>query len=247
MLRQNSPNSLVGLPRRIAERFWHLLSQTLTRWSRNDGNLLAASMAYYAGFSFFPLLMVLISALGFALQVSENAQDAQKQLLDLLSERTAPALAEEVSTILSQVQTRAVYSGPLALVTLLFGAIGMFSQMDAAFERLWQDTTPHEHGVWAAVKNALWNRLKAFLTLLALGALLLVAFVADLVLAALRTWAEDVDGGILAWRFAQLGFTVVLNAIVLTLVYKLMPRAAVRWLHAAAGGLLVAIVWQLGS
>jgi membrane protein len=129
----------------------------------------------------------------------------------------------------------------------LFGAIGIFSQLESAFERLWQDTTPHQHGAWAAIRNALWNRLKAFLTLAALGLLLLISLVSDLVLTALRNWAQDLDGGILAWRITQWLFTVSLNAVVLTLIYKLMPRAAVAWRHASCGGLLAALAWQVGS
>ena len=45
----------------------------------------------------------------------------------------------------------------------------------------------------------------------------------------------------------QFGFSVALNTIVLTFLYRLIPRARVRWTHAAAGGLLVAVVWQIGS
>lgn len=58
----------------MAKRIWHVFHQTVARWTRNDGNLLAASMAYYAAFSFFPLVMVLISALGFALRFSESTR-----------------------------------------------------------------------------------------------------------------------------------------------------------------------------
>ena len=148
----------------MAQRVWYVIQQTFARWSRNDGNLLAASMAYYAAFSFFPLLLVLISALGFALQFSASAQSAQQQLLEMLSRSTAPALADEVQRILAEVQTRAVFNGPLGLVTLLFGAIGIFSQLESAFDRLWHDTSPHARGIRAAVRNALWNRLKAFLS-----------------------------------------------------------------------------------
>lgn len=35
--------------------------------------------------------------------------------------------------------------------------------------------------------------------------------------------------------------------MVLSLVYRLIPRAAVRWRDAASGGLAVALIWQVGS
>ena len=79
---------------------------------------LAAATAYYAAFSFFPLILVLISALGFALRVSERAQDAQQRLLELLAERTVPAFTDEVRRILADVELRAPYSALLLLASL---------------------------------------------------------------------------------------------------------------------------------
>ncbi|MBI3838545.1 MAG: YihY/virulence factor BrkB family protein [Planctomycetia bacterium] len=235
----------------MAKKLWHVLHQTGARWARNDGNLLAAGMAYYAAFSFFPLLLVLISALGFALQFSASAQGAQEQLLDLLKQNTAPALADEVRSILAdvltEVQTRALGSGFVGLVTLLLGAIGIFSQLESAFDRIWQGTTPHGWGVWSAIRNALWNRLKAFLTLVGLGLLVIVAFAADLILTAIKTWAQRLPVDTWAWQDAQSVLSISLNAIMLTLLYRLIPRAAVRWRDAFCGGIVVALVWQLGS
>ena len=240
-------------PYRFFRFVWFVFHQTVTRWSRNDGNLLAASMAYYAAFSFFPLLLVLISALGFALKFSANAQSAQAQLLEFLAQNTNPGLAEEVANILAEVQTRAPLNGLVGWLTLLLGAVGIFSQLEAAFDRLWHDTTPHQHGVWAAVRNALWNRLKAFLTLIGLGLLIILSFVIGLMFAGVRTWAEEISwaeklvGNGYFWHWSQLALSTGLNALVLALVYKMIPRASVRIIHSACAGVVVAIVWQLGS
>ena len=235
-----------GIHNRWVTRVWGLLEQTFTRWNRNDGGVLAASMAYYAAFSFFPLIMVLISGLGFALRFSASAQGAQTQLLDLISQHTGPALAEQVDNILSQVRTRASFSGLIGTVTLLFGAIGIFSQLESAFDRLWQTETPHSHGIWAAVRNALWNRLKAFLTLIGLGVVVIIGLLSDVVITSVERWAElPLDSHF--WQWVQLAASVAINAIVLTLLYKMLPRTAVRWSHAAIGGVTVAAVWQIGS
>ena len=231
----------------MLKKLWYILHQTGARWARNDGNLLAAGMAYYAAFSFFPLLVVLISALGFALRVSASAQSAQEQLLDLLKQNTAPALADEVRSILAEVQTRAPVSGIVGLVTLLFGAIGIFSQLESAFDRIWHDANPHSRGVWSAIRNALWNRLKAFLTLFGLGLLVIVAFIADLVLTAVKNSTHRIVVAQWAWNDLQFFLSIGLNTIMLTLLYRLIPRVAVRWRDAFYGGITVALVWQLGS
>ncbi len=232
---------------RSAKRLWSITQQTFARFANNDGVTLAAATAYYAAFSFFPLVYVLINALGFALRFSESAQTARQKLLEMLAERTSPALTDQVRAILADVELGAsfnVFFGPLIL---LFGAIGIFSQMEFAFDRLWHDTRQQKHGIRAAIVNALWNRLKAFLALLALGILMIVVFVANMLLPAVRIWTEHLPAGTSIWDVMQLGFSVGLNTLVLSLIYLLMPRRSVRWLHAACGGFVTAIVWQIGN
>jgi membrane protein len=234
-----------------------VVTQTIWRWTANDGNVLAASMAYYAAFSFFPLMLVLLSVFGYALEFSDSAQSAQAQLVEFVSQSTNPALGKEVErfaeTTLTQLQNRASRGVSIGSLLLLFGAIGIFSQLESAFDRLWHAVTPHEPGFRAAVRNALWNRLKAFLTLVGLGILGLVTLATNLTLTAIRTWAEEsdfagtaLDSGTL-WHSTQWAIGVGLNALVLSLVYKMIPRAKVRFLHAAIGGVVVAFSWQLGS
>ncbi|MEX0677245.1 MAG: YihY/virulence factor BrkB family protein [Pirellulales bacterium] len=233
----------------IVKQALSILQTTVTRWSRNDGNLLAASMAYYAAFSFFPLLLVLMSALGFALKVSTSAQSAKQQLLDFVGQSTAPALADEVSRLLAGVQINAGSVTLVGWLILLLAAIGIFSQLESAFDRLWHAAGRSDRGVRAAIRNALWNRLKAFLTLLGLGVVLIVAFVAELILTAFRNWGEEEQ---LFWTSSLVPWlhvvtSVALNALVVSMVFKMIPRAMVRWRHAVTGGIAVAVVWQIGS
>lgn len=241
----------------VLKRIWDVLSQTVIRWSANDGNVLAASMAYYAAFSFFPLLLVLLTVFGFALQFSTSAQDTQAQLVQFISQSLNPAVGKEVEgfadTIAIQLQNRARSSGVVGVLLLLFGAIGIFSQLEAAFDRLWHAVTPHQPGIWPSIRNALWNRLKAFLSLIGLGILALISLGTNLTLTAIRAWAEEsakadspLNNGEL-WHNAQWLLSVGLNALVLVLVYKMIPRAKVRILHAAIGAVIVALCWQLGS
>ena len=231
----------------MARRLWSIVEQTFTRFFNNDGITLAAATAYYAAFSFFPLISLLISALGFALQFSESAQGVKEQLLELLRERLVPGISDEVGRVLGQVQVRAVTAFSVTTVILFFGAIGIFSQMEFAFDRLWHVPGTGSHGIRAAIVNPLWNRLKAFLSLIALAILTIVFFAADLTFSAMRTWTDRMPAGTSIWDLTQLGFSIVLNSIVLALLYRLMPRQRVRWTHALCGGLVVAFVWQFGS
>ena len=75
-------------------RIWNyilsVLQKTWAGWQEDDGFLLSAAMAYYAAFSLFPLCLLLISILGFALHFSRQADNAQGVLLDQVKQQAGP-------------------------------------------------------------------------------------------------------------------------------------------------------------
>jgi membrane protein len=239
---------LLGAFLHLLGRVWSVIEKTATRWTANDGNLLAASMAYYAAFSFYPLLWVLMAVLGYGLRFSDRAQGTRQELLGFLGKSMSPALADEVDRLLSGVQLRAG-SGIFAGFLLLLAAIGVFSQLEAAFDRLWHAVTPHQRGARAAIRNALWNRLKAFLTLIGLGIVVLIAFVGQIVLSAIENWAaeEHLVWAAYLWPRLQITLSLALNTLALATVFKMVPRVPVRWREALIGGIVVAAAWQIGA
>ncbi|MBN1911428.1 MAG: YihY/virulence factor BrkB family protein [Pirellulales bacterium] len=221
------------------------LGRTSALWRRHDGGRTAASMAYYAVLSFFPLLILLIAVVGYVLQFSSGAQDAQARLLHLLAQNTTPALAEHVHAVLTQIQTRASVGGPVGLAALLIAAIGMFTQLDKAIERIWATKRRRRRTFLAAVRRTLTRRLRAFVMLLVLGLLIGVAFVAGAVVSAVRPLVAEGHGGMLLWASIHSAASIVVNGALLTLVYKLLPRARVFWSAAARGGTLAAVLWEI--
>ncbi len=223
-----------------------LFQQTLDEWNKDDGNRLAATVAYYAAFSFFPLLLVLTAALGLALRVSPGAQDAQQQILSLVARDASPALASQLEQLLLQIKIGASISGPLGVLILLIGAVGIFAEIDAAFIRIWKIAPGHVNGVKDALRRALIDRLQAFLMLLGLGVLLVAVFIAGLVASEAQALASGSSAGKEGWPVVQTLINVVVNAAVFAVIYDILPRPAVRWRDAWIGGLLASVIWEIG-
>lgn len=232
--------------RALVARVWFVIRETVTRWSRNDGQLLASSMAYYTALSFFPLLLVLTSALGFALRFSAGAQNAQQQLIQMLERNTDPHFAASVKTILAEVKGNAAIGGPLGLITLLFSSLYAFAQLDSGFARIWHEDADRPHGYWSVILDLLTNRLKALLVLVGLGIVLVLLFFANMALSVARQ--HMVETPLSNWGFGWLQFLamMLINALVFATLYKVLPHAAVRWRDALAGGVFVSIVWEIG-
>ncbi len=229
----------------VVKRIWTVLQATWDGWRRNDGNSSAAALAYYAVFSLFPVCLVLIAGLGFWGRYSSLVQMQQRDLLDRLTEHAGPWLAGEIEKVLAGVQTQAGLGGPLGLLVLLVAAIGIFVQLEGAIGRIWGLPEPTDHGWLASLRDALWDRLLAFLTLLGIGVLLLTVLLTDAVFAGVRRYVVQLPAGQSAWRALQLLLTIGCDTLLFATIYRVLPQARVLWRHAVGGGLLAALLWTV--
>ncbi len=230
--------------------FW----KTAELWQADDGFLLSAAMAYYAAFSLFPLCLVLIAILGFVLRLSRQAADARAFLLQQVAEHTSPWLHDQLAKLLDGVQSNAAFGGPFGAIALIFAAIVVFLQLDYMFDRIFGvPKSGKRPTIWGYLWMVLHDRLSAFLMLTVVLLLLLALFVANLVLHGVQLTdrfqelVHHVPGGETLWNWGQLLATVITNALLLSLIYRFLPKVRIRWRDALVGGLLVSVVWFIGQ
>ena len=218
------------------------------KWQEDDGLTWAASLAYYAAFSFFPLVLVLISGAGFVLKFSQKAELKKEQLVRIVSEQTSKDVGDEMDKVLSGVQTNAPISGPIGLATLAFGAIGIFMQLEAAFDRIWKVTSNGgpRRTLWRILRTVLFTRLRAFLMLIGVGIIVLAAFTANMVLSGISRYTDQMPMGAVVFHFMQLGLSAFLNGLMFTLIYRVIPKRHVPWKQAIGGGLVAGVAWEIG-
>jgi membrane protein len=228
------------------------LLEAIRRWRRDDAGLLSACVAYYATISLFPMLMVLIAGLGIFLRFTSTGQSSEQFVLTVIAQETTFEIAEQVNIVFHQVQQQAMFSGPLAMVGLVAAAMAVFTQFDRAFDKIWKVEPPVFDGFLTAARRGIMQRLRAFLTLFSLGAVVALIFFVSLALNAIacfsneqfdlfdQAWANRI------WRIVQVAVCISLNAIIFTAIYKWLPKVPVGWLHAARGGLLTAATWEVG-
>ena len=231
----------------IKEAVWTPLSQAYSNWQADHGTLLAASISYYAALSFFPLLLVTISGLGYFLRFSGAGQDAKARLLDFIAEQSAQAVADLVRDTLVDVQLNAGIGGPIGLVTLLFTSMAIFTQFTWSFDRIWK-LRDESKTWWDTIREVLWYRLKAFLMLLGAGLMIIITFLASMALSTVSKLSERHELTVPDWFWtaAQWMLALSLNTLLFTVIYKVVPRVHIRWLDALRGGALAAVVWEIG-
>lgn len=217
------------------------------RWLDDEGPLMGAAVAYYVGLSLFPMLLVLIAGVGMFLQYTQTGQDAEQQILSAVSEQLSPALEEHVATALGQIRDKSGVGGRLGLLGILIAALAGFAQFERAFNHIWSVPEPEKTGIWHGVKRFILQRGIAFVLLLGSGLLVAAVSIVGLALSGVREYSADFlpmpDS---LWNLLQMAVSVGLNVCVFALIYRYLPRAAVRWGDAFRGGLVAACLWEVG-
>jgi membrane protein len=226
-----------------------LLKETYDEFQSDEASVLGAALAYYALFSLFPLLLLLIAGLGYVLQYWDQAINVQEEILAAVSRNFSSQLAEALNQILSGIKDNAGSATLIGLVTLLVGASSVFQQLDFSFNKIWRVPKPEQSaGIVASIVHTVKNKLFSFGMVLAVGFLLLVSMALTGAAQALLDSFSDlpVIGG-LAGFLLGIATTLLLNTLVFALLFKFLPDTKVRWGDVWLGAAVTAVIWEIGK
>jgi membrane protein len=217
-----------------------LLGCAARNWSADKASTTGAALAFYCAFSMAPLLVILLSLVGFVVSEKAAYSDVGAQLSILFGPTTAKVL-------LGAVQSAHRKQGPLAtgvsIVTLLIGATSVLAALQAALEVMWDSAASAVSGVWGWVRT----RLLSFGFILALGFLLLVSLTLSTALANLRASVASAYPAFVV-AIGSLGLLLSLGLVtaLFTLIYRYMPTRRLPWKQVLLGGLLTAVLFDVG-
>lgn len=213
---------------------FHLVKQAAQDFDEDEALTRAAALSFYSALSFAPLLILLlwVSAL-----VSD---EAQVLIVDQFRELMGPRAGEAVSAVIENAETSVSLgslSAVIGVLALLFSATGVFAQLQATLNRIWE--VKPKPG--AGLKNFARTRLLSVGMLGALAFLLMVSLVVSTGIA----FVLPDEGPLLrlgSWLASTMVFSLVFAGI-----YKVVPDCVVRNRDAIIGGLITAGLFALGK
>ena len=224
----------------------NLFKLTYQEWKEDRASRLAASLAYYTIFSLAPMLVIAIAVAGFLWQ-----QDAvEAQLMAQIQGLVGVDGAEFVAGLLESASNPAdgIVATLVGIVTLLFGALGVFNELHNALNVIWEVKPETQEGFWQSVKKAIVDRFLSFTMVLGIGFLLLVSLVVSAGLSA----TQEVLGNAfpIPEIFLQL-INLVISIGVITflfaMIYKYLPDVEIPWRYVWLGAFVTAVLFSLGK
>src|SRR5256712_12024700 len=165
-------------PRMKLEPGVSFLREVVTEWRKDNALSLGAALAFYALFSLAPLLLLIIATVGLVF----GRAAAQGEIVARVAGAVGPEAAKVIEGMIARASAPAsgVIATVASLATMLFGASGVFGQLQAALNQIWGVTAGRARGVRGLVRR----RLTSFSLILGIGLLLFLSLVVSAVLPA---------------------------------------------------------------
>jgi membrane protein len=197
----------------------------IKKFSEDQAGQLAALIAYYAFMSLFPLLLVFVTILGFALQGNASLQH------DILNSTLSdiPVIGDAIRKNIGS-----LHGSPTALVVGIAGAVwaglGVTQASQSAFNRVWN--VPFRER-----PDFLRSRLRGLALLGLLGGL-------NVLSTGLTALASSASIGPAASVLGH-GVAALVNLVLFFAAFRLLTATEVSWRELAPGAALAALFFQL--
>ncbi len=236
-----------GLMRLRRSPWGKLLIRTLLKWQRDECLEMGAALAYYALFSMFPIILVILSVMGFWVGPQTHAYD---QILLFARESLPTEAFSLVEATLIEFHQQSAGASVVGFVVLLFTASGFFSALSRSFEKIWNvHPAAQDNNHWVEIAlRVIWKRILAFLMVMASALLILLSLLSqiaiDLLLEILERFG-DYSALFVLDRVAllpplQRGVSFILLVFVVMVLFRVLPTTRNTWHDVFLGSVLTA-------
>lgn len=223
--------------------FWQLLQMTGKSWNDNKCVRLGAALAFYSILSLAPLLL-LVMTVATSLW---GPKAAEGQILTQMQTIIGSQGAEAVQNILAasehNKETGALAS-LIGLVTLVFGASGVFGELQEAMNIIWK-APPRR---WKAILVLIRERFFSFTMVVGSGFLLLTSLVISAWLSSLSQYLNDLLPNFI-YLLQAIDFIASFGVITLlfALTFKVVPDVSIAWKNLWVGGAFTSCLFIIGK
>ena len=219
------------------------LKKSLVNWFKDDPFTQSAAAAYYAIFSLPGLLIILMAFAAIFFDQQRVEDEVLGHIRDMLGANTAQNVHQIVEE--TQKQNRDIWAMIIGALTLLFGATGLFVQLQRSLNRIWEVEVKKSAGWWKFIKS----RLISFSLILMIGFLLLISLTLTAMITIFGEWISmrfsmDSARGLLILNAV---FSFVSISALFSLIFKILPDAKVPWCAALKGGVLSTCLFTVGE
>ncbi|WP_233233287.1 YihY/virulence factor BrkB family protein [Bordetella sp. LUAb4] len=252
-------------------RFYDMAKKAVNAWLDDYAPSMGAAIAFYTVFSLAPLVIIVIAVAGFFWGREAVQGQLFEQITAMVGADGAKAVESVVQG--AQAPTQGIIATAISIVVLLVGSTTVFAELQSALDRIWEVPAAEKaSGIWNTVRARLLSfglvLALAFLLIVSLIISAMLSAMGSWAASLLPAWefllqAINIVVGLgfttvlfamiyrfmprasVAWRDVWTGaiVTAVLFEIGKFLIGLYVGKASVASSYAAAGSLVVVLIW----
>ncbi len=229
-----------------------LIIRTFLKWQRDECGEMGAALAYYGIFSLFPLLLVILSIVGFLLGTYTNVYN---QLLSLTQNTLPPEAYSVVVSTLRYLNHSNIRAGLVGFLLLLFTASNFFVALNRYVNKIWQVRTKQQsnNNLIKIALNFLKKRLSAFGIVLGILVLMPLSLLTDIAILIILKIVNNLNrwnglikiDTLLLIRSLDVITISLLVIFVFTVLFKILPSTQVALGDVWLGALITTSLFML--
>ena len=221
-----------------------LLKQTFQEWLQDKAPQLGAALAYYTVFSLAPLILVLLAIVGVIFRDDPaGAWDKITQQMSYFLDPSALQVVQHIAQKASQ-PGKSTIATIIGVALALFGASGVFGQLQDALNTIWGVKAKPARGIWGFLRS----RFLSFAMVAGICFLLLVSLAIEALLKGFSRYAQSVlPGGLVVALTVYPIFDFAVVVLLFAMIFKVLPDIKIQWRDVWIGAVLTAILFGIGK
>ncbi|BAU63536.1 ribonuclease BN [Stanieria sp. NIES-3757] len=233
------------LPSKTAQ----LFIQTGLKWDRDNCSGMAAALSYYALFSLFPILLIILSVIG---SLIEPNTEAFQYIKGVIERYLPPEVHELITGTVVALNENSTGAGIVGFGLLLWTASTVFAILRSSVNKIWRSHNPasEPESIRMTVLSFVINQLLAFVLVFGIALLLLTSLISKIVI---ETILELVSNFQETFSFIkidelqlsqglQVGSSFLILALAACILFKILPSVYIGWRDVWLGALLTALL-----
>jgi len=203
-----------------------LLKQTFSEWLEDKAPQLGAALAYYTVFSLAPLVLVLLAIVGLIFRNDPGgAWNKITEQMSYFLDKSAVEVVQNIAQKAAQ-PNKSLLATIIGILLALFGASGVFGQLQDALNTIWGVKVKPGGGVWGFLRS----RFLSFAMVGGVCFLLLVSLTLESVLKGFSHYVQAVlPGGIVIALAVYWIFDLAVVILLFAIIFKFLPDAKIQW------------------
>src|SRR5690349_9008559 len=229
--------------RKFMRQIWTVFKKTASSFGDIDPFNKSIVIAYYTIFSLPGLLVIIINIAGSVFGHEAVTGQISSQIGGVIGGNTAADIQKIVAQASASKGT--TLSTILSIATLIFGATGVFYNLQQIFNVIWEVKPKPKSKFLKLVKD----RIFSFGLVLVIGFLMLVSLVLSAALSAVSDWVSSHISEALQVVFKALDILISLGVVTLLFaaMFKFLPDAKVKWRSVWVGAVVTSLLFVVAK